>query len=243
MAAYADARAAANSVLPLATDAPLYDKIRRRTREDGVEAIGSIKDYTLVECFRTHEGKRQLLLGMKKRGFGMGKYNGFGGKLEPGETMPECASRELHEESGCLVPVEKLQARGRMHFHMLNDSGMLDKRTGRIIPTLKVYVYTAELADVASGTVTESDEMLPQWFEWDEVPLESMWPDDRYWLPTLLAGHDVVGDLEFATQQDILRHNVIALPRGAYAEDPAKHEGAVALPANSVAAETAAPTM
>jgi hypothetical protein len=29
------------------------------------------------------EGK--LLLGMKKRGFGMNKYNGFGGKVEKGE--------------------------------------------------------------------------------------------------------------------------------------------------------------
>ena len=98
MAAYADARSAANSVLPLATDAPLYDKIRRRTREDGVEAIGSIKDYTLVECFRTHEGKRQLLLGMKKRGFGVGKWNGFGGKFDAGETVRDCALRELEEE-------------------------------------------------------------------------------------------------------------------------------------------------
>lgn len=31
------------------------------------------------------EGK--LLLGMKKRGFGSGKYNGFGGKVEKGETV------------------------------------------------------------------------------------------------------------------------------------------------------------
>ena len=89
MAAYADARAAADSVLPLATDAPLYDKIRRRTREDGVEAIGSVKDYTLVECFRTVNNKRQLLLGMKKRGFGVGKWNGFGGKFDAGETARE----------------------------------------------------------------------------------------------------------------------------------------------------------
>ena len=44
MAAYADARAAANSVLPLATDAPLYDKIRRRTREDGVDEISDTKE-------------------------------------------------------------------------------------------------------------------------------------------------------------------------------------------------------
>ena len=131
MAAYADARAAANSVLPLATDAPLYDKIRRRTREDGVEAIGSIKDYTLVECFRTHEGKRQLLLGMKKRGFGVGKWNGFGGKFDAGETVRDCALRELEEESG-LVP-ERMEWRAQLLF-TFRDSGQL----------MRVDVFAAE---------------------------------------------------------------------------------------------------
>ena len=43
---------------------------------------------------------RRVLLGMKKRGFGVGKWNGFGGKLHANETMVECAARELHEESG-----------------------------------------------------------------------------------------------------------------------------------------------
>lgn len=33
----------------------------------------------------------RVLLGMKKRGFGMGKYNGFGGKVEPGESIEAAA--------------------------------------------------------------------------------------------------------------------------------------------------------
>ena len=35
----------------------------------------------------------QVLLGMKKRGFGMGRWNGFGGKVEKGETILEAAKR------------------------------------------------------------------------------------------------------------------------------------------------------
>lgn len=35
----------------------------------------------------------QVLLGMKKRGFGEGKWNGFGGKVEKGETIFEAAQR------------------------------------------------------------------------------------------------------------------------------------------------------
>lgn len=35
----------------------------------------------------------QVLLGMKKRGFGQGRWNGFGGKVEKGETILEAAKR------------------------------------------------------------------------------------------------------------------------------------------------------
>jgi len=39
---------------------------------------------------------------MKKRGFGVGKWNGFGGKVENGETVFDGAMRELQEE--CSIP-------------------------------------------------------------------------------------------------------------------------------------------
>lgn len=35
----------------------------------------------------------EILLGFKLRGFGVGKWNGFGGKLEANETIYECALR------------------------------------------------------------------------------------------------------------------------------------------------------
>lgn len=38
----------------------------------------------------------KVLLGMKKRGFGAGKWNGFGGKVEPGETIEAGARRYIH---------------------------------------------------------------------------------------------------------------------------------------------------
>ena len=37
---------------------------------------------------------------MKKRGFGAGKFNGFGGKVELGESITQCAQREIEEEAG-----------------------------------------------------------------------------------------------------------------------------------------------
>lgn len=51
----------------------------------------------------------QVLLGFKKRGFGVGKYNGFGGKVEPGESLVASASRELYEEANILCSENQLQ--------------------------------------------------------------------------------------------------------------------------------------
>ena len=49
---------------------------------------------------------RQVLLGLKKRGFGKGKWNGFGGKVEVEETMLESVLRELEEESGLTAEID-----------------------------------------------------------------------------------------------------------------------------------------
>ncbi len=45
----------------------------------------------------------KVLLGMKKRGFGAGRFNGFGGKVENGESIEEAAKREVVEEVGLNV--------------------------------------------------------------------------------------------------------------------------------------------
>ncbi len=49
---------------------------------------------------------------MKKRGFGIGKWNGFGGKIEAGETIEAAAIRELFEESALEVKPADLMKRG-----------------------------------------------------------------------------------------------------------------------------------
>lgn len=52
--------------------------------------------------------RRKVLLGYKRRGFGVGKFNGFGGKVEPGETIVASAKRELEEESGIICSEDQL---------------------------------------------------------------------------------------------------------------------------------------
>ena len=52
----------------------------------------SNKLLTLLFVLRT-QPTPQVLLGYKKRGFAQGRWNGFGGKVEPNETIRDAAVR------------------------------------------------------------------------------------------------------------------------------------------------------
>ena len=152
------------------------------------------KRLTLVFCLRGLSLPSRLLpthvlLGMKKRGFGAGKWNGFGGKVEKnGETILEGAVRELREEAG--VVATDMTRRGMLEFEMLPkddaDRTAGDKMLARggVSTVLEVHVFTATKW---KGEPAESEEMRPKWFPVADVPLDNMWTDDVHWLPTLLA--------------------------------------------------------
>ncbi|NXC83536.1 8ODP triphosphatase, partial [Cercotrichas coryphoeus] len=134
----------------------------------------------------------RVLLGMKKRGFGAGLWNGFGGKVQPGESIEEAARRELLEESG--LTVDTLQKMGQITFEFVGNSELMD-----------VHIFWA---DHFHGEPTESEEMRPQWFQLDEVPFHRMWPDDSYWFPLVLQRKLFRGYFKFQGQDTILEHSL-----------------------------------
>ncbi|NWX64128.1 8ODP triphosphatase, partial [Promerops cafer] len=134
----------------------------------------------------------RVLLGMKKRGFGAGLWNGFGGKVQPGESIEEAARRELLEESG--LTVDTLQKMGQITFEFVGNTELMD-----------VHIFRA---DDFHGEPTESEEMRPRWFELDEVPFHCMWPDDSYWFPLVLQRKLFRGYFKFQGQDTILEHSL-----------------------------------
>lgn len=147
-------------------------------------------------CLLIKEGK--ILLAMKKRGFGVGRWNGAGGKFdeEKGDiSILDAALRETKEEIG--VDIKNPEKFGLFHFKFS------DKEKEKWNQDVHLFV-SAEW----EGEPAESEEMMPKWFSFNEIPYKEMWPDDKHWLPHVLKGNKVEADFLFGENDKILEHNV-----------------------------------
>lgn len=134
----------------------------------------------------------RVLLGMKKRGFGAGRWNGFGGKLLDGENLEQSLRREFKEEAG--IDIGDVDKRGVLEFEFPNNPEVL-----------QVHVY---LISNFTGEVVESEEMRPRWFAIDAIPFLDMWPDDEHWFPLFLAGKKFMGKFWFGANDVILKQEL-----------------------------------
>ena len=128
----------------------------------------------LLRIYPRRPSQRLVLLGLKKRGFGQGKLNGFGGKLEAGESLEASAIRELQEECGLMADQSSLHWRGCLTY-------IYDTKP----KAMEVNVFDV---DLWKGEPEETEEMKPAWYAHQEIPLDNMWADDAYWLLQYLDG-------------------------------------------------------
>jgi len=129
---------------------------------------------------------------MKKRDFGVGKWNGFGGKVKDGESIEESVVRETKEEAG--IEIGKMEKVGVLDF--------LFSETGEEITVHMFYCKEFE------GKPMETEEMKPDWFPVDALHYDSMWPDDKFWLPLLLEGKKFRGEFVFGKNAEIINQEL-----------------------------------
>lgn len=153
------------------------------------------KQLRQVSLVLLHENDK-ILLAMKKRGFGLGLWNGAGGKQDPGETIEQTAIRECQEEIN--VTPNKLNKVGVINFYSLLENGNNEFDQ-------QAHVY---LCDDWDGIPKESEEMKPKWFDINKIPYDSMWEDDKYWLPLVLRGKKISAEFSFDKENKITSHKI-----------------------------------
>ena len=161
---------------------PMYDRL------DEIDWVAWIPEWRATLLFIMKD--EQVLLIHKKTGFGKGKINAPGGRIEPGESARAAAIREVQEEV-CVTPVH-VENCGTLYFQFLDGFSIYGE------------VFRATGFE---GEPSETEEAKPFWNSVHSMPYERMWADDRHWVPRVFAGHAFIGrflfDGEVMIDQDV----------------------------------------
>lgn len=150
-----------------------------------------IKKMTICFLIRKINNKGdEVCLGKKKRGYRVGKLNGSGGKIEYKESPIKCAIRETKEEFS--VNLEYVEYKGEVIYEDFN-----------LIHHCYIYVSNKWI-----GNPTETEEMIPKWYQFNNIPFNQMGETDHLWIPEVLKGHIVNAKFCFDKDEKLIYKKV-----------------------------------
>ena len=146
---------------------------------------------TLV--YLKQKGKTLMLHRVKKeQDFHEGKWNGLGGKLDPGETPEACAIREVKEESG--LDLKALKLRGIITFPLFDQ-----------VDDWYVYLFTGT---EFSGDLIDSPEGDLEWIDNDKLLDLNLWEGDYIFLQWIEQERFFSGKFVYEEKQ-LVDHSVV----------------------------------
>lgn len=107
----------------------------------------------------------------KKHDYHRGKWNGLGGKFNPGESPEECAIREIREESGLLVKAVKMK--GFITFPLFDGKD-----------DWYVFLFTT---DEFEGKQIDSPEGKLEWIPNSKLTEINLWEGDKIFIPWMFG--------------------------------------------------------
>ena len=123
-------------------------------------------------CYVTDKNKNATLMihrVKKQNDYHEGKWNGLGGKFDPGESPEECAIREIEEESG--LKVKSVTMKGFITFPLFDGK-----------EDWYVFLFTANEFE---GKLIDSPEGHLEWIPNEKLIQINLWEGDKFFIPWL----------------------------------------------------------
>ena len=144
-------------------------------------------------CYVRNGDKTLMLHRVKKENdIHEGKWNGLGGKMEPGETPEECVIREVREESGLHIQDPAL--RGVLMFPEFDGNN-----------DWLAFVFTAH---TFTGEPINSTEGILQWIDNADLLDLNLWEGDKIFLKWLERDAFFSGKFTYKNKR-LIDHQVV----------------------------------
>ncbi len=142
-------------------------------------------------CYVRRDGRTLMIHRNKRIGdLHQGKWNGLGGKLDPGESPEQCVIREVREESG--LHIRNPRYHGLLVFADFKNEDWF------------VWVFSATDFD---GDLAETGEGALQWIPTADLTTLNLWPSDPIFFPWLEGGKTFSARFQYANEE-MLGHEV-----------------------------------
>lgn len=141
-------------------------------------------------CYLERDDKYLMLHRIsKKNDINKDKWIGVGGHLEDNESPEECIKREIFEETGYDIPLDKLEFRALITF--VSQKGDYELMN----------LFTAKAPD---GEPKECDEGKLEWVSKDKIYDLNLWEGDKIFLKKLAQSRDFFSMKLVYDKEDIL---------------------------------------